>query len=195
LRYFPILIAYTLCTEVLGWYILKHEEYQIDYRGLAEYYTINNTAIYNIFDIIFFLYFFFIYWKIINNSLSKSAIKYCSLVFVLVSFVNLFFQDFWLFPQIWSIIVGSSLLVMCVCLYLKDSKIGNSKISRRYNLLFWISLGLLVFYPSYPILIIVGVYNSDLYVKWFKELHHVLIAAMYLCFTIGFLSMKRFKFS
>lgn len=188
-----MLIAYTLSTEVLGWYILKNEEYQIIYEGLAGSHTNNNTAIYNIFDVILFMYFYYIYWRIIRKSIFKKIIKYGSLVFILVSIVNPFFQNFWKFPQIFALTVGSLVLILSVCFYFKDLKDKKIGTPLRSNLLFWISLGLIIFYPFYPAFVIIGLYQAELYMEWFKISHQVLIAAMYLSFIIGFSLMRRFK--
>lgn len=190
LKYLPILIAYTLLTEILGYYILEYEEFQIIY---IEKYAFNNSIVYNIFDIIFFMYFFYIFWFAVENSNNKKIIQYGSIFFIIASLINLFFQKFWLFPQIYSIIAGSTVLVLCTLLYLKELNKKSKNISKQNNLLFWICIGLVVFYPFYPVFIIIGQYHYKLYSQLFKIPHHALIALMYIFFIIGFIKMHRMK--
>lgn len=190
LKYLPIIIVYTLLTEILGYYILTYEEFQIIY---IEKYAINNSLVYNIFDVVFFIYFFYIFWNTVENSKSKKIIKYGGILFILVSLINLFLQNFWLFPQVYSIIIGSAVLLLSLLLYLKELNKKSERISKYNNLLFWISVGLIVFYPFYPLFIIIGLYHSELYSQSYSITHRALIAIMYICFIIGFIKMKRMK--
>ncbi len=195
LKYFPVLIAYTLMTEILGWYILKYEDFQIIYEKETHLYEINNAIIYNIFDIIFYLYFFHLYHQAVKSIRYKNFIKYGAFIFLIICLVNLFLQDFKLLPQLYAIFTGSLILTNCIVFYLLESVKNKEKVLRYNNVLLWISLGLLIFYPFYPFLIIVGINFNELYAHTFNLVHKILIAAMYLCFIIGFLRMKRFKSS
>lgn len=193
LKYFPILIAYTLLTEILGWYIFNYDDFQIVYEQQIHEYEINNALIYNIFDIVFYLYFFLLYRRVLTKPKHKSFIRYGTVVFIAISIINAFFKDFLLYPQIYAILVGSLVLVGCVFLYLRECAHSDDGASKYNNLLFWISVGLLSFYPFYPILMIVGVNLNELYVQTFQLIHRLLISIMYVCFIIGFLRMYRFK--
>jgi uncharacterized membrane protein YidH (DUF202 family) len=148
LKYLPILIVYTFLTETLGIIIRDVDEIQIIYK--QEYYNYN-TAIFNIFDIIFFLYFFYVFYHIIENSLCKKVIKYGSVVFVLTCTINLFVQDFYVDPQNYAIIIGAIILLYAVLNYLYNIFSKKHKLPLHNNLLFWISLGILIFYTFYPV--------------------------------------------
>lgn len=58
LKYFPIIIAYTLLNEILGFLIREYDDIQIIY-SVNEYYQ--NALIFNVFDLVFYLYFYYIY--------------------------------------------------------------------------------------------------------------------------------------
>lgn len=193
-KYFPILIGYTLLTEVLGMLINYNEEFAIDFTEGSTYL---NSLVFNIFDICFFLYFFYIYWNVLNADSHKKWVKNGAIVFVIVSLVNPFFQDFILSPQLYSMIVGSSFLAVFVFLYIKQLFNTNDKGYPTGNLLYWISIGLLLFYPFYPIIFIIVIYfdNSVYHSLHVGTIHQLLICLMYTCFIIGFLKMRRFKFS
>ncbi len=189
LKYFPILIAYTLLCELLGVLIRDFESFQIYYG--SEYSDLN-SLIYNIFDFIFYLYFFYVFWQRITKSKSKKLIQYGAVLFVIASVINPFFQDLRIFPQSYAVAVGSIFLVICIFLFYPELKQGNEKIAIHRNLLFWISLGLLAFYPFYPLLISNWAWDSIAYQKYnIREIHLGLIAIMYGCFLVGFIRMRR----
>ena len=149
--------------------------------------------IFNIFDIAFFLYFYFIFWNILSSSKFKKWTKYGAILFIISSIINPFFHDFVLYPQLLATSVGSMILIGCILLYFKELR-TNAYTPNVHNLLFWISIGLLIFYSLYPFILLVGYFNYELYQKFhMHQIHHVLIAAMYSCFIIGFLLMQRMR--
>ncbi len=186
LKYFPIIIGYTFLTELLGYLIRENENFQIVY---LEDYSVSNSIFYNIFDIILFLYFFYIFWYISTRSKHKILIKYGAIIFIVISILNPFIQDFIVFPQIYALTIGSFVLVACTIMYLQELHSKSKRIPNRKNLLFWISLGLMSFYSFYPALMIIGVYYRN-YAQSIRPLHYGLIILMYLCFIIGFAMMR-----
>jgi len=190
LKFLPLIIGYTFLTEALGSFILRNENFQLVYTD--EIYPYNNSLIYNIFDIVFFLYFYFIFWKTTSNQKSKEVIKYGTVVFLLGSLINPFFQNFTTSPQLIGITVGSLILIIAIILYFIDLQKHTSFKTRKHNLLFWIGIGLLVFYPFYPIIMGIGTFNGDLFVSWYLvDIHVPLIILMYCFFIIGFVLMRR----
>jgi hypothetical protein len=189
LKYLPIIIAYTLATETLGLIIRENNEMRL---VLADEYAHYNILIFNIFDIIFFLYFFYVFRSVITNLRFRNWITYSALLFIIISLVNPFFQNLMLFPQMTASTVGSLALVMITIFYLIESK--SERKTRLHSLLFWVSLGLLIFYIFYPFIILVGYFDYELYLRLHvRTILHILIAVMYSCFIIGFLSIKRVR--
>ncbi len=190
LKYLPILIGYTLLSESLGYFIRVNDELQIVY---LEGYSFYNHLIFNIFDIIFFLYFYFVYWNAIQNNGFKKLIKYGAALFIIGSLVNPFFQDPMLIPQMIGSSIGSLVLVLCTIMYSIELK-SRTNIPFYRNLLFWISLGLFIFYLFYPLVLTVGYFNYELYQKlYMRQFHYLLIALMYSCFILGFIFMRRMR--
>ena len=190
LKYLPILIGYTFLTEILGVIIFEFENIQIVLRdGYSNY----NNLIYNVFDILFFLYFYYIFWKTFTDRKMKSIVLIGGLLFILTSLINPFFQDFILYAQLWASSIGSLVLILCILLFYTQTKTSTSKNNKFSVLLRWISLGLLVFYIFYPIILIIGHLDYSLYQKLhIRQLQHFLIAVMYLGFILGFLRMRRY---
>lgn len=185
LKYLPILISYTLLTEILGLLIRDVEEIQIVY---IEAYSHYNSFVYNIYEIIFFLYFYFIFWKVIKNAKYKKIIKYGTLVYLVATLINLVFINFIIFPQIYGTTVGAFVLISSISLYFKEI-LSNQK--NKYTLLVWVGIGLLIFNIFYLPILYAGRFDYDLYQKYhFRQIHHFIIALMYSCYIIGFLKMK-----
>ena len=190
LKYFPIIIAYTLISEVLGYFIRVNDNLQLVY---LEGYSFYNQLIFNIFDIVFFLYFFYVFRNALANLRFKNWIKYGAVLFIISSIINPFFQDFLIYPQMIASTVGSVVLIFSILLYLFGKK-SLAKVSNHQNLLFWISLGLLLFYSFYPFILLIGYFDYELYKKLhIRIIQHVLIALMYSCFILGFILMRRIR--
>jgi hypothetical protein len=186
LKFFPILIGYTILTEILGFLIKNFEEFRIT---SSEIYPYANNAIYNIYDIIFTCYFLYIFHKKIKNRKFKNYIIYGSIIYAISVGINPFFEDWIIFPQTIAFTVGSILLIMSILLYFTDSKFRREK---NNNLLVWIAIGLLIFNLFFPPILIAGIYYYDVVYQEFnlRQVHLVLITAMYACFIVGFLHLR-----
>lgn len=189
LKYFPIFIAYTILTEALGFLIFNFEEFQINY---SEEYSYSNNAIYNIYDLIFFFYFYSVFYKGIRARKFKNPIKYGAIAYLIATAINPFFENWIVFPQTYAAAVGSAVLIMSILLYFIDSKY---RLEKNNNLLIWIGIGLLIFNLFFPLIMLTALYNEEFYQEFhLKQVHHILIVVMYSCFIIGFLQMNG-KFS
>jgi len=190
LRYLPILIGYTLITEILGFLIREYDTIQLVYLdGHSSY----NNLIFNIFDIVFFLYFFYVFCSTIDNKKFKKVIKIGGMLFILGSLINPFFQDFVVFPQILASSIGSIVLILSILFYLTSLR-SIAQYPNNQELLFWVSLGLLVFHTFYPFILLLGYFDYELYQKLhIRIIHHALIAVMYSCFILGFIFMRRIR--
>ncbi|SHJ83663.1 hypothetical protein SAMN04488007_1622 [Maribacter aquivivus] len=191
LRYFPILLTYTFMTEVLGLIVRDVDDIQLVYR--QEYYNYN-TIIFNIYDIIFFLYFFYVYYQLSNNRLTKNLIKYGGATFLLTCIVNLFIQDFFTEPQNFAIIIGSIILVYAASIYLYKLIITKHRLPLYRNLLFWLSAGILFFYICYPITMYILSFNYDFFtIHNLSKHHYISIGIFYACIITGLIFMKRLR--
>ena len=185
LKFLPILIGYTLLSEVLGLIIRDYDSFQI--VTVAEYSYANNL-IFNIYDVVFFLYFYYVYWKILKIEKHKSLIHYGVYLYLGSCIMNAFFQEFTIFPQIFASSTGSLLLIFCIYFYF--SKI-NKGLHIKDDLLAWLSLGLLVFNLFFPFVMIIGQFDNSLYQSLhLRQVHYVLITAMYVCIIIGLLRVR-----
>lgn len=147
-----------------------------------------------LFSIFFISSFFYVFYHIIKNSLCKKVIKYGSVVFVLTCTINLFVQDFYVDPQNYAIIIGAIILLYAVLNYLYNTFSKKHKLLLHNNLLFWISIGILIFYTFYPISMYILIYHYDFYNEYnLSVFHHAIIGVLYSCIIIGFMLMKRLR--
>lgn len=185
LKYFPVFVGYTILVETLGYLIADFDIFQINYT--SEYPTSNNL-IFNVYDLVFFMYFYFIFFKVIPSTKSKNIIKGGTVVYIIASLVNPFFQNYIIYPQLYALMVGSFVLVVCIFLFFKSK---NSYLENNYKTLVWICIGLLTFVPFFPLILYIGLFKEDLYMTLhLRKVHHVLIVTMYTCFCVGFLLIK-----
>tara|TARA_R110000868_G_scaffold47637_2_gene155858 strand:- start:223 stop:921 length:699 start_codon:yes stop_codon:yes gene_type:complete len=191
-KYFPILLLYTLLTEYLGGLIRKGE---IDNPFFipTEAYLKNNTLIYNIYTIIFFSYFYYVFWKHLKNKDYKKWVLFTAIGFSITCLINLIFQRFDMDSQMIAYLYGAISLLAFICLYLEEnlSNFKHTTISKK--LLLWISLGLLLFFIGYiPIKItykFMDYDDMDFYYT-LRRIHLSLIFIMYTFFSYGFIQMK-----
>lgn len=190
LKYFPLIIGYTLASEIMGYMVAEYDDIQLIYLN-NHLYARYNHLLYNIFDVVFFLYFFYIFWKIIDVPKYRRIINYCVILFVATSLINPLFQNILILPQLMAITMGSVSLIACIAFYFKTLQSKKESKLHHNNLLFWISIGLLAFYPIYPFIMFLG-FHYEIYVKYHIRLvQHTTIVLMYSCFIIGFLRLRR----
>lgn len=191
LKYLPIIIAYTFFTELLGSIIAYNEDFQLVF-GYEK--TNNRNIIYNIYHLCFFLFFFYVFWKSVSNINHKKIIKYGSFIFVFIYILNAFIQNPIINSLVYAYIYGVILLIYCVTVYFKKVFKDYNIDLLKYNLLSWVSLGLLVFHITYlPLKIVKEFYPESYYIS-FRHLHLIMIVVMYVIFSIGFIVSKRKAF-
>src|SRR5690606_38754785 len=84
LKFFPVLLMYTFLTETLGYITRNHEVYQI---AIYSSFVDHNVIIYNIYNLIFFSYFLYVYRSSINTKKYKENIFYGSILFFVAALV------------------------------------------------------------------------------------------------------------
>lgn len=188
LKYFPIILGYTLLSEILGYLVHEFDHFQI--VGSEQYHYANNL-IFNIYDIVFFLYFYYIFWKVIQKASYKSSVKIGAIIYLVSIVINTFLENALIFPQVYASTIGSVILVMCIVLYFKEIKSQELEIN---SLLVWVSVGLLIFNLLFPPIMIMGHFEYEAYKKLhLRQLHYLLIVAMYSSICIGLITLGRTK--
>ncbi len=191
LKYLPILFLYTFLNELLGKLISDHEEFSL---VASDTYSDYNWLIFNVYTIVFYLYTYYIFWNYIESKRSRKTIFYGAILFLAVSLINAFIQNFSMIPQTYAYVVGGLVLIYCNISYFKKFFALPDSFRIKQDILFWLSAGLLIFYIGYlPIKIIRHIYITQGLTPgiWVKRIHLPLIIISYTCFIIGFLRMKK----
>ncbi len=194
LRFFPVLLMYTLLTEILGFLVRDDQEWSL---VLREFYLNNNWLIYNIYAIVFFLYFCYVYHCYIRSDRARQWIRIGTGAYVAVSLINAFLQDFVTESQVYSYVLGGLMMVAFSGYYLYQVLRTREQTRMvHYNLLFWVSLGIAIFYAGYTPIKYIRFRIADYQVSpidWIPSAHLVLTYILYGCFLTGFLLMRRMK--
>lgn len=192
LKYFPIIIAYTLFNEILGYFVRYTDNFALfsDNELLTA-----NDLIYNIYEFIFYAFFFWTFWKIVYSAKSKKWI----LTTAIISLISLIINIFYVNPLHVLLYYGSAIsswgLVICVGIYFNEFKKRWDWNIQKHNLMFWVSCSIAIFYFFFPILSLIGYLNFELW----QQLHlrtvlRVLIVLMYSLFIVGFIWSRRKAF-
>ncbi|MBT8298942.1 MAG: hypothetical protein KJO52_11480 [Maribacter sp.] len=192
LKFFPILLAYTFLNELLGVIIRKYPNYSL-FKNVE--YSEYNFILYNIFSIFFFGFFYAVYWKLISNGKYRIWIQRMSVFVLLAYLISCFFQNPINTDLYYANAIGSWALLFCIGLYFIEKRRKKESTYQPYNLVFWISVGLFVFYTIFPILFLIGYLDYDTWEKFrFRSVLRILIVLMYSFFIIGFVFGRRREF-
>lgn len=189
LRYLPILFLYTFLNELLGNLVAIDENIALTFRDLTD-----NSIIYNLYTIISYLYYYYIFWSFSKNPIAKKYILYGGIIFLISCGINVFLQSFASDSQVISYTIGGCVLLFCTISYLRHFIFLKQKFEYKQTILFWLSLGLSIFYMGYLPLKINWFYDAarGLGASHTSRIFHLsLIIIMYSFFVIGFYKMKR----
>lgn len=191
LQYLPIIYCYTFLNEVLGYITSQLPQFGFFSKDSISHY---NVVIYNVYNLIFFLYFMTLYYYYIHSKKSKKLILICLAIFLIVVTVNPIYQDYLMSTQTATYLTGGTILILCAALYIKEQLKRDRELLLKNNPFVWISFGILVFYTGYlPIKIMRYfhvLYNTS-EAPTVRIIHYSLIIAMYLFNIIGFILLRK----
>ena len=193
MRYFPVLLMYTLATEILGVMTIEYNEISLFVNDLFRNY---NWLIYNIYLILFTLYFLHVYYQVIQKTSHRRLILIAAGGFLFFCALNPLFQSFRYEMQLASYLAGSAVLVVASVLYLIHRRARSGRWFADRDLLSWVSVGLAIFYAGFIPLTVIRNFNS-LYQLLdpiiIRILLQGLIMVMYGCIIVGFLRMRSLR--
>ena len=192
LKYLPMLIIYTFFTELLGYFIKYSDDFQF---FSDERYAWHNVVIYNVYQLVFFLFFFGVYRKVLKKKSAKKWVLYMSILCFLTYLTNAIFYNPLHNQTTYAHIVGSLMLVFVIVQYLIEKYHEENLQPLKFNLMFWISIGLLIFYTSFSIILIFPILKVNIGIQvYFRPVLVSSIALMYGLIIIGLLVGKRKAF-
>ncbi len=179
-QYFPFYLLFILVAETLG-YISKVRNNIVFNQNLFQYVVIP----------VEFLFFFWLFYESFSLKWQKYFSLGSSLIYLSIVILNsvLLKNKVFAFFSI-SYTVGNLLLLIQILIFYVQLISGNELLNFRTSRLFWVSLGLLIFYlGSFPYFgLIHELYKShyEVYLAY-KNIVMVLDSVMYIMFAISFI--------
>lgn len=158
LFFYPLIIAIMVSIIRIRYISPLHLRYIIFYliasllietTGLITInYGIRNTGLFNVYTVIEFVFWLYIFYKSIVNYSFKSGILFFIPIYIILTVINqIFIQGFYKFHSI-TFLIGCFSLIIVTSFYLYETIALQLKKSPASDLLFWVSIGLLLFYVS-----------------------------------------------
>ncbi len=194
-RYFVYFLWVTVLFDTFfSWFpflIFNHESLHF----LKNTFLYENHWAYNSYDIISFSFYLFLFLNYIESLKVKKIGFYVILIFIITSLLNLAFSGvFFKSPALYSLIIGTLLLLIFI-VYFYFQVLQSDKILDFYKILvFYISVGTLVYHILVNPIFIYGEYYSEESPNYHKIYRSILTFAnifMYTCYIIGFLVCLR----
>ena len=190
LKYLPALIAYTFFNELLGYFIRYSENF-----AFFEDITFANDIIYNIYDLFYYGFFFWVFWKLAPTLTYRKIVKILGILVLVIFILNSFVQDPFLISLYYSTSIASFILAFVILGFWVNRKDEFKWSWDKHNLLFWICLGLFIFHLIFPILFLTIYLNREIAIKYeFHMILRYLIVVMYSLFCLGFIISRRRAF-
>lgn len=190
-RYFVYFLWFTVLFDTFfGWFpslIINNEQLCF----LEETFLYDNHWAYNSYDIISFSFYLFFFLNFIESTRVKKIGFFLILFFIITSLLNLIFSGvFFKSPALYSLILGTLLLLIFI-VYFYFQVLQSDKILDFYKVLvFYISVGALVFHILVNPIFIYGEYYSEESPNFHEIYRSILTFAnifMYTCYVIGFI--------
>lgn len=176
--YFLYILILGLITESLGYYI--------------GYYTQNRNTfpIYNTYYGISFSIYFLFYKSFIKSKIEKKLIMFFLISFLIFGIINYtFIQTSFFNFQLNTFIYGTFCFIVIINIYLFDILNSDVILNIKYVLLFWISIGNLLFFIGWlPVFVLSKYLNYD---GIWDYITLTLNIIMHICFILGFLLTKK----
>ncbi len=179
-QYFPFYLLFILVGETLG-YISKMNKDVVFNQNLFQYIVIPSE----------FLFFFWLFYKSFGHKWQKYFSLGSSLIYLSILILNsvLVKNKVFAFFSI-SYTVGNLLLLIQILIFYLHLISSNELLNFRTNRLFWVSLGLLIFYlGTFPFFGLIHVLYKSHYEVYlvYKKIVMVLDSVMYIMFAISFI--------
>lgn len=173
----------------LLWYIVFNDIFAKLYRiNVSNYdFLFNNSS-----QIISFSLYFLLFKSAVKSSKNKKIITTLSIIYYCFLMICLFNENF--FTEYFSntFIVGGTLIIISILIYLFEILQTDKIIQVNKMLIFWISLGLLFFLlPNIPFNVIRNYYKDSLTIPYIYTVYFLLLFIYNVILITGFISSSK----
>ncbi len=174
LKYFLMLLWLVVFVEFFGKFYFK------------VFYS--NYIVFNIYHFINFTTLLLLYRAVIENKDYKKWVGLFIPIYIVSFFVNLLFQDYFTQIQTFPFIIGGLLVIISIIFYFLEILNTNKVLYVSKNLLFWISIGLLIYFVGkIPTRLMRNYWTEISYYESIFIVEYILSIFMNICFIIGFI--------
>lgn len=177
LKYFLFILWYIVINEISGY-------------CCRTFYNKNNSILYNIYYIINFTFLLSVYRNFISNRSYKTYINFFIIIYWISCIINLFYENCFKEAQVIPYIIASTFLIVSIVMYFIEILRSEQILKITRNLLFWISIGLLLFHIGYIPYKIVQKFlkiDSIIHLENLRSIFYSLILILNICYIIGFI--------
>ena len=175
LKYFVLLLWYIVLNEFIGLYIRL-------------YHDASNAIAINIYNVINFTYILLLYKNYLVSKKSKKLVLTMLITYLISFIVNGFFENYLYQFQSIPYIIASLFIIITILLYFREILNSEKVLYTNKNLLFWIGIGLLLYFVgNIPFRILRNYYEYLTDATILFLINFTLTIVMNTCFIIGFI--------
>ncbi|MBC8756336.1 hypothetical protein H2O64_16800 [Kordia sp. YSTF-M3] len=180
LKYFIIYLWYIAINEAIGKYS-------------SEVLAIYNLIIYNIYLLISFSFLFSVYWNFLKYKKYKKTVFIFGVIYIIFFTVNgLFFENYTKDLVTYPFIMASCFLIITVTFYFIEILNSEKVLNVTRDLLFWISVGVVLFNIGVIPWVITLKHYSESFAAM-NTLFRVLILILNICYIVGFICSHKIQ--
>ena len=176
LNLFVYLLWYVVFNELIGYCIREYTE------------RAENALFHNIYNVINFTYLLILYRYNLSIIKYRKILSFFIISYLVAFIINGFFENYLSDFQRLPYILAALYLVISIFFYFQDILNSNRVLNARKSLLFWISVGLLIYFVGILPFRIMRNYYSELtdFTIYFLVIFSLTVI-MNICFIIGFI--------
>ncbi len=180
LKWFSIFLIYIFINDIIG------------YNTRHLFPNSNNLILYNISTTLTFLFLFFIYYQYTKEKTSKRFILYFMALYIITLFISGFYENYLNQLQSIPFLLGAFLLMTSIIFYYAELLKSEQVQEITKDLLFWISVGLLIYYiGKIPFRMVRDYYANHNDFSTLFILNSIFTIIMNSCFITGFLTHRK----
>lgn len=186
LKYFLFLLGFIVIIEFIVW-------------GLKWFYGyyVQNHFIYNVSTSIQYIFYYTLYIWVFANETYKKIVKGFLILYAIAVIINFTFAQRLTVDgpfHSYTFTLGAVLLITSIGLFFAEMLKSEKILHFRTQLMFWISIGLFVFYTAIiPVVLSINFLPTGIEPMMLRAILFVLNIMMYGCFSIGFIVSGKYS--
>jgi len=192
LKYFLIILWYTALNEFFAFTLQVYDIQYLNAFDIVFESTIYTVIIYNIFHFVNFSFLFLLFGRYLLKTSFKHISYTCLVIYVVSFFITMFFQNYIYEIQTIPFLIAAVSLIGCILLYFYQILNSNEVLHISKNLLFYISIGYLIYLVgSLPLRIIRNYFYEMPNLVYIINVSSILSILMNICFILGFICSEK----